>query len=355
MFPRIFLISHSLRLSLAAIVCCLPALPCWAEETANEAGIQAWIAQLDDDLFDTREKAQEQLEQVGLAALEATAMESQNGSLESSTRAINILLSWSESVDRTLRVAALEKLLSLPNRPKEAKIASALLADAREEEALEAIVALGGYHNIQPHSQLRTNRLRLPPQVVIGSKWKGGVAGLKHLAAVRHAATISFHSAPVDDSVIEPLLDLKWVRRFEFYGTRGVSKAATDRLERRFPSTVAVRSAAQLGISSDSTASTKIGGVVKDSAAEKAGLQVNDLITEFDGEKIQDFETLTARISQHEPGDSVKLTIVRNRKIEQITVTFDRWGLSPAQIRNFNGNEGDAQKAPPPPIRLDRR
>ncbi len=344
-------------LLLAIVICRLLAPPGWAEETTNEASIQTWVAQLDDDLFATREKAQEQLEQAGLVAIEAIAKESQNGSLESATRAINILLSWSESLDRTLRVAALEELISLPNRPKEAKIASELLADAREEEALEAIVALGGYHNIQPHSRRRANRPQLPPQVVIGSKWKGGVAGLKHLDAVRHAMIISFYSAPVDDSAIEPLLKLNWVRRFEFWGTRKVSENAITRLKKQLPNTtVEVRpSAARLGIQRDQSGSAKIGGVIKDSAAEKAGLQVNDLITELDGEKIQDFATLTDRIIQHEPGDTVKLTILRNRKVKQITVTFDRWGLSQAQIRDFNGNNEDTPKATPPPIRLDRR
>ncbi len=353
MFVHFFPISTIRRWTWApwlVVVCSLIILPSWAEETTSDSNVQKWIGNLDDDQYATRVNAQNQLELLGLAALHAVAKTSQNGSLESSTRAINILLSWSESSDRSIRVAALEKLIALPNRPKESKIAAELLASAREEEALAAIVALGGYHTLYLKPNLG-NRQQLQAQIVIGAKWKGGAEGLKHLAAVRRATTIGFHYAPIDDTAIEPLLELNRTLRFEFYGTREVSAAAIAKLEQRFPNRVVVRGGARLGISGE-LGSGKVTAVLKNSAAEKAGLQRDDVITELDGKKIEDFTGLIARIAEHEPGDSAVLTILRNKNPLQITVKFDHWGLDQSQLE---GQDENGPSAIPPPIRLDRR
>ena len=339
-----------------ALTCFLLAADTWAEDDDQTVAVKQWIASLDGDLYDTRQQAQQQLEKLGLPALELVAQESRTGTLESSTRAINILLAWSESEDRKLRIAALEKLITLHDRPRESSVAHELLADAREEEALEAIVALGANHTIPPRTQeLRFNNQMLPPQVVIGAEWKGGTEGLKHLAAIRRATTVSFHSAPVDDSIIDILIGLKSVRRFEFYGTSGVSKQATDRLK-KIHGNVEVRSAARLGVKGD-FGTAKIVYVDPGSAADKAGIQVNDQVVEFNGEKVQDFTVLTRRIAGHQPGDTVELTIIRNRELQKIKVTFDRWGEFTNQTSEQNENRKvDApQPSPPKPIRLDRR
>jgi len=353
--------SRQLGMLLFIATCCLADVRCWAEEAVDGADIKAWIAQLDGDLFATREKAQEQLEQAGLSALEAVAEESQEGSLESSTRAINILLYLSESEDRKIRVAALEKLSTLPGRPKEAKIALELLADVRELVALEAIEELGGYYVLLPRSRADY----VGRQIVFGSKWKGGNAGLQHLSALQSSTSgvtrdtfLSFYSSSVDDSTLAAIPYNKSVRRLDFFGTRKVSKEAYEKLRQRYPHVkVDVRqSGAQLGILGDTAGSARIRFVNPGSAADKAGLKANDLITELNGEKIPDFTTLTNRISQHEPGESVKLKLVRNRKIEEVTVTFDRWGEKKILLPGSRSSlDDDVESQVTPPIRLERR
>ena len=335
-----------------------------AEDNLQQTDIQQWIADLDSDLYLTRENAQSKLEEAGVEALDAVTLESQVGSLESATRAINILLFWSESKDRSIRMAALEKLIQLPNRPKESAIAKELLADAREEEALEAIVAMGGDHTLQPRNLSgRFIGQQMAPQVFIGKDWTGGVEGLKHLAAVRRASIVSFHSAPIDDRAIDMLLDLRSVRRFEFYGTKNVSEEATNKLRQRFPGNqVDVRSGARLGIQGE-FGTAKVINVVEGSAADKAGLKKNDQIVEFEGEKVQDFSVLTSRIAKKEPGDSVELTVVRSREVMKITVTFDTWGDSKIQLKGQAPEKkpGETKKEPrpatpfTPSIKLDRR
>ncbi|MBI1863233.1 trypsin-like peptidase domain-containing protein [Candidatus Microgenomates bacterium] len=64
--------------------------------------------------------------------------------------------------------------------------------------------------------------------------------------------------------------------------------------------------------------------VVEDSPAQKAGLQVEDIITEFSGTKIKgtDQQTLTKLINEHKVGDQVKLKVWRNGEIKDLTITL---------------------------------
>ncbi len=62
-----------------------------------------------------------------------------------------------------------------------------------------------------------------------------------------------------------------------------------------------------------------ISEVAEDSAAEKAGLKRYDIITEFDGEKVQKANEFRNRIAMLKPGTEITLTIFRNGKTESIT------------------------------------
>ena len=224
---------------------------------------------------------------------------------------------------------------------------------AKEQAALDAIVKLGGYHTITPQEQERLRSFRgLNPQIYIDSSWKGGIEGLKHLQAIRRTIILSFHGAPIDDATVDMLidLDLATVRRFEFYGTIQVSSEAIDRLKKHFPnSQVDVRSGARLGIQG-TFGTAKVVNIVSGSAADKAGLQINDLIKQFNGEAIQDFSDLTKRIAKQKPGDTVTLTVERNRKTIQVEVTFDIWGSGKIKLRRPSAQapQQDDEKKPKP-------
>ncbi len=330
-------------------------LACWPGSNATlgseapQPPLDQWITQLDDDQYATRERAQQQLEQTGLSALKAVGDAARSGSLESSTRAINILITWSESHDSVLQIAALEKLVDLPNRP-ESEMAAGVLANVREQAALEAIVALGGHHTLDMQNRgVFRHQQQAPLQVTIGPDWKGGVEGLKHLSAIRRATTISFHSTTLDDKALAqlPKLKLPNVQRIEFYGTKMMSTSGIEKLRARIPTVnIAVRSAARLGIQGfHQNGGAQVNGIMPGSAAEKAGLQPGDLITEMEGEKVEDFTALTDRIAKHQPGDTVVFSIVRNGNVQELKVTFDRWG---ADISNSNN------RAPSPSRTLTR-
>ncbi len=63
-----------------------------------------------------------------------------------------------------------------------------------------------------------------------------------------------------------------------------------------------------------------ISKIESNSAAEKAGLQVSDIITAIDNTAVADIETLSKEISKHKSNDKVTFTIIRNGS-QQMTVT----------------------------------
>jgi len=300
--------------------------PQTAAEQSNEPiqqPIQQWAAGLDSDEFDIRERAQQQLEIAELPALEAVAKTAQTGSLESSTRAINVLLFWAESKNQKLQLAALQKLANLPHRPREAAMATRLLANAREQAAIETLTKLGA--TVTPVRNSSANvRVRIGPQ------WKGGDEGLKHLADVPHANHVCLHVAPLTDPALEHLTSLDQIQVLELYSI-DFSEAAILKLQQQLPNTKIVsKSGPMLGISGNANdmikTSVGVGGVVKNSAASKAGIRRGDRITEFNGEPVTEFTALTDRIAKYQPGDTAKLTLLRENKTQEVSVTFDKWG-----------------------------
>ena len=59
------------------------------------------------------------------------------------------------------------------------------------------------------------------------------------------------------------------------------------------------------------------------SAAEKAGLQVDDIITALDGKTVAGSSELTAMIRQYHAGDTAELTVWRDGEEVTLSVTFD--------------------------------
>jgi len=307
-------------------------VPLFAQQTDTE--IRQWITELDDDQYLVRKQAQQQLEIAGRPALAAVAAAARSGSLESTTRALHVLLLWSESGDTTLRLDALQHIADLPNRKAEAFRATELLAKVHEQSALEAIVALGGVFESETLLQFGaiTGKNQSPLKVIIKTDWKGGDMGLKHLTKVRRVTAISFREAPITDKALAHLLQVPNLRRIEFYGTK-LSEPTLQRLKKTLA--IDVRSTALLGVSAASPQGpARVSDVVEGSAADKGGLRPGDVIQEINGKKIENFEGLTRRIAKYEAGDSVTLKILRNGKNQDVKITFDRWGDNKLKLHN---------------------
>ncbi len=64
--------------------------------------------------------------------------------------------------------------------------------------------------------------------------------------------------------------------------------------------------------------------VTEDSAAEKAGLEVGDIITALDGEAVAGSSELTSMLLQYHAGDEAELTVWRDGETVTLTIVFDQ-------------------------------
>lgn len=64
--------------------------------------------------------------------------------------------------------------------------------------------------------------------------------------------------------------------------------------------------------------------VQADSPAAKAGVENNDLITEFGGKAISDTQGLIAAVATYKPGDTVKMKLERNGETKELSVTLGK-------------------------------
>ncbi len=65
-----------------------------------------------------------------------------------------------------------------------------------------------------------------------------------------------------------------------------------------------------------------IGTVTSGSPADKAGLKADDIIVKFDGQTVQGEEGFVGLLLSHKPGDTVTLTVLRNKQQQDIKVTL---------------------------------
>lgn len=63
--------------------------------------------------------------------------------------------------------------------------------------------------------------------------------------------------------------------------------------------------------------------ILPDSPAAKAGLQERDVITEVNGEEIDERNSLTSLIGRHKVGEEVTLTVIRDGNEQEIKVTLE--------------------------------
>ncbi|MFW5473798.1 S1C family serine protease [Knoellia sp. CPCC 206450] len=79
------------------------------------------------------------------------------------------------------------------------------------------------------------------------------------------------------------------------------------------------------GTASDGSA-TRAGAQVRTvqpgTPAQKAGLEAGDVITEVNGERVDSAESLVAHIREYSVGDTVKLTVLRDGKSQEISATL---------------------------------
>ena len=78
-----------------------------------------------------------------------------------------------------------------------------------------------------------------------------------------------------------------------------------------------------LGVGPDQEAGgARVGSVVPDSAAAKAGVQVGDIIVRFAGRELRDFVELPILVRQRKPGDRIEVQVRRGDEVLKLPVTL---------------------------------
>jgi hypothetical protein len=266
------------------------------------AQIAEWVAALGAPQYSQREAATRGLIEAGPAALEPLRKAIDSGDLEVSTRAIEVARAMLGGEDAAVTTAAEAFLQSLAegDDPSLAHMAESTLdfhALGRAEAARAELEALGA----------EFTRTFLPtgqpgPHVKLDSRWRGGSADLRLLSRVP-----------------------------ELYGT-GVTEAQVAALAEKLPeTTIEVRKGGKLGVGGQpNPGPCLITQVQEDSAAEKAGVQVGDIVAAVDGQPVANFEALTDHVGERGPGEKVTLDIQRGPPGEDVerlslTVELDAW------------------------------
>jgi serine protease Do len=92
----------------------------------------------------------------------------------------------------------------------------------------------------------------------------------------------------------------------------------------------------------DRTTGALVGDVSPDSPADKAGLKSGDVITQFNGQPIQDASQLKLRVAESTPGSAAQLSVSRNGETKTFEVTLG--SVPDKKIAKADGNRGATRK-----------
>lgn len=147
-----------------------------------------------------------------------------------------------------------------------------------------------------------------------------GIATLKNLQSLRY---LDILYNPMTEKAFETLKSLHPPVRLRLYGTQLDSKRIETELGAKKGVEVDARDGAFLGISCGEEC--RVSYVGDNTAAQKAGIQLGDVILSYKMAKIKTFEELTKLIGQNAPGDTVSLQVDRMGKILDLKVTLGEW------------------------------
>lgn len=299
-----------------------------AEPDSGE--VARWVRELGADQFAQRETAAGRLLKAGRPSLAPLASAVASADLEVVSRGIGVVRDMLGSEDAALVADADAFLRRCAAGPEPgARLAEAALefhALARSQAARDVLESLG--------AMIREDRGADGPalEVEIHAPWRGRTADLVQLTRLRGLASVGLFGVRIDDEALAVLGSLGTVQRIDLFGT-GAGPEEEAVLRTRLPDArVDVRKGGRLGVSSMGPAGPcEIGIVEPGSAADQAGLRTRDVVLAVDGESIDDFATLAARLATRAAGEVVKLAIARPGAADgeperlELEVRLDSW------------------------------
>jgi hypothetical protein len=373
-------------LMIAALACHSTGMLCAEENTKippSDEQVSQWIAQLSANRFQQREDATEALLHAGGRAIEQLGKSIAGKDLEVVQRVIGILkevVVGGEDDDGKIARVTLETI-ALSNHVAAQRRASATLLklnQLREDRAIARLKSLGAKVTVRSNIELLSgiNPFGSSPVVSIGEDWKGGRegiadlqwlinypvvrltgkqvtddwlepvgrmprlqfltlnrtrvsdAGLQHLKETPNLQSMLILYSPITLGAAEILKEQPKLRVLKLYGTDIKHKDRAQMKTQLAGLVLDIRAGALLGIAG-SLQDTKcvVGGVRPGSAASAAGLETHDVIVAYRNEQVNNFESLTEKISTNKPGDVVSIQIRRYNQLLKKQVTLGEWKL----------------------------
>ena len=350
---------------------------------ASPEQIEQWVEQLAANRFAQREEAMQKLIDAGTASIDPIVHAVRDGPAETADRGLNVLrhlgLSDDEQVEDAAR-AALNKLAAGENQRSANRARNTLrhLNELRQDRAIAMIRKLGGTVEEATVNQFFGGwQINTSYDVKLDEKWQGGVKGLKYIrwlpdlrmvqfrgrqvdnewveslsgleklsivelnrTSVNDGAATTFKTlpaisqlsvkySPLTDAAVDDLKEVKTASIMMLYGTKmtpagaeALTKATEDAGVR-----VDYRRGGFLGVGCTQTeAGCTISQIHPNSAAQKEDIRVGDIVTEYAGKPVPDFQTLTSLIGENAVGDKVKIKLRRDGSDElEKELTLGEW------------------------------
>ena len=307
-------------------------------ETATKASaerdsIARLIADLDDASFAVRKVATQKLVAAGESAVKPLLEAAEHESLEVAVRAIAILeknYTHGSAATADSTELALEQLAKSKNRSIASRASSVLEVHfiIRQKRAVTRIQKLGGIFKDLEDNLLNPNDPMALGQTILvlqlGKSWTPGDEGLRFVKRLPRLRSLLF-----------------------IRGTNKVTEAGLNDLTSALPNLrVVYRGRALLGIrGSAGPRPCQVYHVRPGSAADKANMKQNDIVTSFEGQDVPNFDTLVELIAKKDPGDKVKVGVLRAGKTVVLEVVLDGWD----QVRKPAIKKGEQPEKPKKP------
>ncbi len=317
----------------------------------HEADGRVLLRQLNSEDFQERLAAQRALRERVQASPELLAKMAREGSAEVSRRALRLLEQLFVNGDEQASVSAERLLMELAEAADESTIAAQPAAeilaghqDLRQQRAVAAIEKLGGKVDWAPDlfllaarhnatrpkteweladidwlrsitqagaasDEARTTIPRRVGNVMITSRWSGGIEGLWHLSRLQHVdrlkvLTVTQKQLPDGQQLLPETV------------SRAVAGLSNAEVEPRGPA---------LGVRGEMLSYCRISEVLKGGAADQAGLREGDVVLSVNGDPIRHFADLIESIKERQTGETVEMKVQRFTEVATISVTLASW------------------------------
>jgi hypothetical protein len=334
------------------------------DDAPTAVEIEQWIQHLDSNEFIRRKVATQNLIKAGRPAIAPLAKVLRKSNLEVTTRAIHALRELALHGDEETELKARQALENVAKtRPTAAsRLASdAIIAlnEQRQQRAIDRLRKLGAKIGFGQNATAFASRSAIL-HIEIGVTWQGTAADLRQLRWIEELDKLTLMGPRISDmslEVIEKLpqlryltirnanvtdvairklrnhpsmseLDLMYIpvtdrcindlktlvnaSRIRLFGTNVTSAAALELENTLVNVSIEHKVGAFLGVRClQGPMPCEVSRVVSGSAADQAGVRAGDIIVEYDGKPIRDFDDLRKLIGQNRVGDTIEIQVIR--------------------------------------------